>query len=266
MKHPSFQSLYFLLLLTTTGNVCAQDQQDPVVAKINNYELRMSDVNAQISKMPLGDQVSVRSDPEKFAESLVQEEVLFQYMLSNGFNEDPELRSELKTIAINHLIDKQVTQKLKVTDEEIQQFYDDNTSSIRGETVEVSHILTEHRDKCEAINEKLQQGGSFSALAQQYSIHQSSALNGGQLGSIMNHNGPLGFEPQLFDIPQNHYTIFESPEGCHIVVVTGRDTPPLPPIEKVEPALRNLLMRQKEIDALQALIGAANQQIKVIRP
>ena len=241
-------------------------QQDDTLAIINDYQLTMSDVNALIATMPLGDQVSIRSDPEKFAESLIQEEVLFQFALKDSEENDPALREELKELIVNHLIDKFVTQKVIVSDAEIEEFYDSNTSAIRGETVQVSHILTETKAECTALLERLDQGESFAELATQYSIHERSAQNGGELGSMMNHDGPLGFEQELFEIPQDQYTLYESSEGCHIVVITGRETPPLPPLENVEPGIRNLLAREKEIAALQTLIERAHNSIEVIRP
>ena len=241
-------------------------QEDETLAIINDYQLTMSDVNALISTMPLGDQVSIRSDPEKFAESLVQEEVLFQFALKDSFDGNPELREELKELIVNHLIDKYVTQKAIVSDTEIEEFYNSNTSAIRGETVQVSHILTETKEECTALLARLNEGESFTELATQYSIHERSAQNGGALGSMMNHDGPLGFEQELFEIPENQYTLYESSDGCHIVVITGRETPPLPPLENVEPGIRNLLMREKEIAALQLLIERAHSSIEVIRP
>jgi len=189
----------------------AYSQEDAVLAIINDFELRASDVNSQISTMPLGDQVTIR-------------------------------------------------------DAEIETYYENNTGAIRGETVQVSHILTETRDECDAILLRLQQGESFTELASQYSIHERSAVNGGELGSIMNHDGPLGFEQELFEIPQNQHTIFESDEGCHVVLITGSETPPLPPIENVAPALENLLKREKEIEALTKLFERAHDKIEVIRP
>jgi len=83
---------------------------------------------------------------------------------------------------------------------------------------------------------------------------------------MMNHDGPLGFEQELFEIPENEYTIYESSEGCHIVVITGRETPPLPPLENVKPGIENLLKREKEIEALQTLIERAHSSIEVVRP
>jgi len=266
MKHllPVIQR-WLLISLSAACTVATADD-DPVLAIINDYQLRASDISAQIAKMPLGDQVSVRSNTEKFAESLIQEEVLFQYVLNNGFNDEPELRSEVKTLAVNFLIKKYVTDKLDVTEAQIKSFYQNNTSAIRGETIQVSHILTATRNECEQILQRLANGSSFADLAKQHSIHQSSAERGGALGSMMNHDGPLGFEPRLFDIPQNQPTLFESDDGCHIMMVTGRDTPPLPTIDQVAPALEALLLREQEIDALQSLIESAHQSIKVIRP
>ena len=244
----------------------AMAQEDDTLAIINDYQLRMSDVNALIATMPLGDQVSIRADPEKFAESLIQEEVLFQFALKDSAENDLELREELKELIVNHLIDKFVTQKVVVSDAEIEEFYNSNTSAIRGETVQVSHILTETKEECTALYDRLEQGESFAELATQYSIHERSAANGGVLGSMMNHDGPLGFEQELFEIPENEYTIYESSEGCHIVVITGRETPPLPPLENVKPGIENLLKREKEIEALQTLIERAHSSIEVVRP
>jgi len=244
----------------------AMAQEDDTLAIINDYQLKMSDVNALISTLPLGDQVSIRSDPEKFAESLIQEEVLFQFALKDSSENDPELREELKELIVNHVIDKFVTQKVAVSDAEIEEFYDSNTSAIRGETVQVSHILTETKEECTALFARLEQGESFAELATQYSIHERSAANGGALGSMMNHDGPLGFEQELFEIPENEYKLYESSDGCHIVVITGRETPPLPPLENVKPGIENLLKREKEIEALQTLIERAHSSIEVIRP
>ncbi len=258
-------AVQLVLGLATFGNP-AMAQEDDTLAIINDYQLKMSDVNALISTLPLGDQVSIRSDPEKFAESLIQEEVLFQFALKDSSENDPELREELKELIVNHVIDKFVTQKVIVSDAEIEEFYNSNTGAIRGETVQVSHILTETKEECTALFARLEQGESFAELATQYSIHERSAANGGALGSMMNHDGPLGFEQELFEIPENEYRLFESEEGCHIVVITGSETPPLPPLENVKPGIENLLKREKEIAALQTLIERAHSSIEVIRP
>ena len=59
-------ALYTALYAGAVPAYAADD--DPVIAIINDYEITASDINEQIVQMPLGDQVSIRSDPEKFAE------------------------------------------------------------------------------------------------------------------------------------------------------------------------------------------------------
>ena len=244
----------------------AEQVADPILAIINGQTIKSSDISAQIARMPLGEQVSVRSNPAKFTESLIQEEVLFQFSMLDNFANEPELRDVVKTAAVNHLIEKYVTSKLDVSDEEILAYYEANTSAIRGETVQVSHILTETRSECESILQRLERGESFESLAKTYSLHENSAINGGLLGSMMNHEGPLGFEQELFNIAENTPTLFESEDGCHVMMVSNRETPPLPPIENVAPALEGVIRRGKEIDAVEALIERAHQEINVIRP
>jgi len=255
-----------LAAILCANTMLVQAQEDRVIAIINDYAIKDSDINSQIVQLPLGDQVSIRSNLAKFAESLIQEEVLFQSVLSSKFRDEKELRSEVKTLVVNHLIDKFVTQKVAVSKAEIEQFYNENTSVIRGETVQVSHILTETRDECVALKNRIDAGESFADLAKQYSVHERSAQNGGELGSMMDHAGPLGFERELFKIPENQVTIFESDDGCHAVRVYGRNTPPLPPLENVSPGIENLLKRELEIEALQALMERAHSSVTVIRP
>ncbi len=264
-KQKALLAVFSLALIFLSASASAQSD-DTVLAIINGVEIKASDINANIASLPLGDQVSIRSDPDKFAESLIQEEVLFQFALSQNFDNDLTLRESIKTTVVNHLIEKYVSSKLNITDEEIQAYYDENTSAIRGETVQISQILTATRAECEALMVKLDQGESFEELAREHSIHESSAANGGVLGSMMNHDGPLGFEQQLFNLEPNLPALFNSDEGCHIILVTGRQVPPLPPLEAVAPAIEGLMRREKEIAAVQALIERAHKHVDVVRP
>lgn len=250
---------------TATSNIDSTGENPPI-AIINDFVLTQEYIDGLIRQMALGEQVSIRADMEKFAESLIQEEVLFQFALANDFDQDESLRAEIKTLVVNRLIENHVTSKLTVTPEAIEQFYNENTGAIRGETVEVSQILTETREECGALKQQLADGAAFATLAEQYSIHERSASNGGVVGSIMNHDGPLGFEQQLFQLPQNEPTIFESEDGCHLIVVTDSETPPLPPLENVAPAIEGLLQRELEIEALQTLMDRAHSEVDVVRP
>lgn len=259
-------SAIVLLAFSLIALTASAQTNDAVLAIINGYEIKESDISDNIAGMSLGDQVAIRSNPDKFTESLIQEEVLFQFALTDNFDNDSALRESIKTTVVNHLIEKYVTSQMDVSDEEISDYFDNNTSAIRGETVQISHILTPTRAECEALLVRIDQGESFEELASVHSIHEQSAANGGTLGTMMNHDGPLGFEQQLFNLEINQPTLFDSEEGCHIMLVTGRETPPLPPLEAVAPAIEGLLRREKEIAAVQALIDRAHARVDVVRP
>jgi len=47
----------------------------------------------------------------RFVDSIVREEMLFQFMLAGDFAHDPALRGAVKTSVVNHLIKTRVTDK-----------------------------------------------------------------------------------------------------------------------------------------------------------
>ncbi|MEE8555362.1 MAG: hypothetical protein V3T00_05840, partial [bacterium] len=74
----------------------------------------MSAVYEQVEGLTLGDQIDVRDQLERFVDSMVQEEVLFQSVLTSDFQGDAELRSRIKTAILEHLIETRVTRRIRV--------------------------------------------------------------------------------------------------------------------------------------------------------
>ncbi len=71
-------------LMIATGGLSANafaDESDPVVASVDNVPIRLSYVYQHIEALSLGDQIDVREQLDRFTESVIQEEVLFQFAL-----------------------------------------------------------------------------------------------------------------------------------------------------------------------------------------
>lgn len=238
--------------------------QDPIVGKVNDHDIRLSYLYQKIESLPLGEQIDVRDQLSRFLESVIQEEVLFQSMLRTGFQDEPELREQVKAMVVEFLIEKYVAKRLKVTESDVEHYYRENTSVIRNETIRVRQILLSTRDACEALKAQIDSEATFMQLAERHSLHPS-AKAGGDLGRYMRHAGPLGFEEQWFDMAVHEMRIFESPEGCHLVRVVDRITPPLPPLEKVKERIRFILQRNQEISLLHTLIGERAQGMQIER-
>ena len=101
-------------------------ESDPVVARIAGKPIRLSYVYQHIEALPLGDQIDVRDQLDRFTESVIKQEILFQYALQQ-LDEDVEFREEIKTLVMSHLIEKQVKSRIDVSDKLVEAYYRDHS-------------------------------------------------------------------------------------------------------------------------------------------
>jgi hypothetical protein len=235
------------------------------VAKVNGYTLSADYVQSRIEQLPLGSQIDVRENKNQFIETLVTEEALFQSVLRQGLESDPALRDKVKSVVAEHLIETQVRAKIAVTPRDIEDYYQNNQQVIRGETVQVRHILLAQRAECDALLPSIDSLATFEALAAEHSLDKETGARGGVLGRVMNHNAWLGFEQQMFQMKEGELRVFDGPTGCHVVRAGARDIPSLPPLAAVSERIQSLIARQREIDLLQALIARIESQLPIER-
>lgn len=243
----------------------AAANDDEIIAVVNGYEVQQSYVYEQLEALPLGDQIEIRAQMSRFVDSIVREEVLFQFVLAAHFADDPELRESVKTVVVNHLIKSRVTDKILVTDKHVLDYYKANASVIRDEHVRASQILLKQHGECVTLQATIASDTEFATAAREQSLHRESADKAGDIGLYMNHNGPLGFESRFFEMQPGDMQVFDSADGCHLVRIMERVTPPLPPLEQVAARIRALLEQQQRSELLQALLSRASTKVQVER-
>jgi peptidyl-prolyl cis-trans isomerase D len=123
----------------------------------------------------------------------------------------------------------EIAQSLDVDDTELKQFYADNKDKFVGpEQRRASHILIEGNDadalaSIESIQQRLQQGEDFAALATESSQDPGSAAQGGDLGFFQRDVMEPAFEEAVFALEQ----VGEISEpvktefGYHLIKLTG---------------------------------------------
>ncbi len=252
-------------LTALTSNTRATEDDDPVLAVVNGHELRLSFVYEQIESMPLGDQLLLRQERDRFVESLIREEILFQSMLISDFASEPNLRDEVKRATVEHLIKRHVTDRIQVSEAALEAYYREHLSVIRGEEARASQILLDDPAHCEELRRSLNSMAEFETAARQWSKDRQSAARGGDLGAFMNHAGPYGFETQLFEMQPGETRVFESPSGCHVVMLTEKITPPAPTFAEVRARIHELLERQREAQLLTELLEQSERAVTVER-
>lgn len=146
---------------------------------------------------------------------------------------ESDLKSDFRrNLAIQQLIDKEVVNKITVSDEDAKKFYDENPDNFKQpELVKASHILVsvapdadqatkdEARKKIESIEKELKGGADFAELAKKNSQCPSSK-QGGDLGYFQRGQMVKPFEDAAFALKPGEVSgIVETRFGYHLIKV-----------------------------------------------
>ncbi|NIQ37894.1 MAG: peptidylprolyl isomerase [Proteobacteria bacterium] len=160
----------------------------------------------------------------------------FKSALSQMNLSEAEVESQIKReMVIQKLIDEQFADKITVSDDEIRTYYDSNPDLFRKpEEVRASHILikvdpgadesdkAEARKKIEKIQERLQKGEDFAALATEFS-EGPSGPRGGDLNYFKRGQMVKPFEDTAFELePDEVSGVVETRFGYHLIKVTDK--------------------------------------------
>jgi len=161
-------------------------------------------------------------------------------------------------MAIQELIDIEVSEKITVSDEESKSFYDKNPQLFeQPEQVKASHILikveagatdaqkAEARKKIMSVQQKVKNGEDFATLAKTYS-EGPSAPNGGDLGYFRRGQMVKPFEDAAFSLKINETSdIVETQFGYHLIKVVDKKPAKKMDYAEVKDQLNDHLKKQK---------------------
>jgi peptidyl-prolyl cis-trans isomerase C len=217
-----------------------QQIPDAQMAKVENSILDTLIVDELLFQESKKKEIKVK--PETVTEQLMTvkkrfpSEAEFSKILEENNMTESKLRENIKRgMAIQQLLDKEVNQKVKITDEEGKTFYDTNPQFfLQPERVKASHILikvdegaseekkAEARKKIEDIQQKVRKGEDFAALAKTYS-EGPSAPKGGDLDYFGRGQMVKPFEDVAFSLKPNETSeIVETRFGYHLIKVVDK--------------------------------------------
>jgi len=165
-----------------------------------------------------------------------------------------------KEIIVNNLIENEIVPKVKVSDEEIQKFYNENKERYfsKPEQVRASHILIgvdqkadaeakqKAREKAEAVLKEVKEGKKeFAELAKSNSTCPSKD-QGGDLGPFGKGQMVKPFEDAAFALKQGETSgIVETQFGYHIIKLTERKAAENVSLDEAKPKIAEYLKGQK---------------------
>jgi len=201
----------------------------------------------------------------------------FESMLAQS-STTPEIyrNAMIQMDLINGMIKKDIEPTIKVSDAEIQKFYDDNPSYFaKPEEVKAAHILikvpqnatpeqkAEAKKKAEALQKRAAKGEDFATLAKENS-EGPSAKNGGELGFFAKQQMVKPFADAAFALkPGQISDVVETRFGYHVIKVEDKKASSTVPLSEVKDRIRDSLQKKKVGEAMRAILQKLQKEAKI---
>ena len=227
-----------------------QQEAEKLGAKVTDKDIdaRLDQIKKQYYGNPPGQKQATPAQMDKRYQQALKQQ---------GFT-DKEVRAGIKLQLIREKVFEKVTADVKVSDDEIQKYYDKNKKQYetpaQPESRDARHILVKKKALADRLYAQLKASpGKFAQLAGKYSIDTSSAQNGGKLAPGVVVKGRLvpEFEKVVFSIKAHVISKpVHSKDGWHIIEALGPVKPGTPakptPLAQVKEAIRQQLLSQKK--------------------
>ncbi len=208
-----------------------------------------------------GIEVDVAAIDERFTgiKKRFSEEGSFEKMLEEMHLTEETLKVQLRQgIAIQKLIDREVTGLIEISEKEAKDYYDKNPDLFKQpEKIQARHILIkvepagDEAKKAGALKEikkiqrELKEGGDFAELAKKYSQCPSSA-DGGNLGDFARGQMVKPFEDAAFSLKKGEISgIVETDFGYHLIQGGDRTPEIISDYKVIKDKLTSYLKRMK---------------------
>jgi hypothetical protein len=208
---------------------------------------------------------------------IVRRYMLYQEALDRGLDKKEDVAKDIEYAKINVLVSKLMSdelEKVEVSDQEVEDFYNKNKDSElfrEPEQRKVLEIVTNTEDEAKQVNIQLLQGGDFAALSKQFS-KSPKAQEGGDLGFLTYEYDParrirfdkfyeVAFAPTLE--AGGISNIFKGPDGFYIVKIESIKKSEVKALSDIREALKNLLLLDKQKGILADMVKKLQGEIKV---
>jgi parvulin-like peptidyl-prolyl isomerase len=211
------------------------------------FEIKADELEVEVTDKQVGDRLAqikkqyFQGSDKKYREQLKQQ----------GLSEE-SVKRDIRAQLVQEGIFKKVTEDIKITDKEIQDYYNKNKTQYgTPEQREVRHILVPTKKQADDIYQQLQDGGNFAALAKKFSKDPASASQGGKL-TIARGQTVAPFDHTAFLLKEGQVSRpVKTQYGFHIIEPVGEIKPAeTTALSKVKESIRQQLLQTKRNEAM----------------
>jgi foldase protein PrsA len=163
------------------------------------------------------------------------------------------------------ILKKAVSSQVKVSDSDVKAFYDKNHATFdKPEQVRARHILVADQNKAKEVLAKLKSGGSWDALAKQYSTDPSTKDKGGELGFFGRGQMVPQFQDAAFGAKVDQIVgPVKSPFGYHVIQVEEKKPATKATYASVQKQIRDQLTSQQQSQQIPAFLQQLRTTAKI---
>ena len=236
------------------------NEQNPVVARVNGYDIRWAAVTASADDLPPRYRDQLESVFPALLDRLVDIRLLADSAREQGLLDDTEVQERMvrleDRVLSNVLLERHLAEQ--VTTAAVRKQYDAMVNLRRSNLeVRARHILVESEEEAVAIIAQLDEGAIFPSLARDYSIGPSGE-RGGDLGYFFSRRMDPDFAAALNALEPGSYTTspVETEFGWHIILLVDRRDDDIPSFIDMQDQLREELKKE----AIAQLVGSLRQR------
>ncbi len=204
---------------------------------------------------------------------------------------DNQLRIDIADqIVLQELFKREVDNKITVSDQEVQDFYNQNQAQFRttepsyhvrviavsstpGQVNNLKHDKAQNaqqaKQKLAKIEKLLKSGQSFSSVAEQYSEDPNSASSGGDMGIItqsqlMQHTTPAPLRDAVLALKPGGVSAPVQNKGAYYIVkLVDKEAPGQQPLSAVKDRIQQMLKNAREQMVKSAFIAVVRDNARV---
>lgn len=254
-------------LATPSLSSWADDKPDPVVAKIGNDVIHLSEVTAVANSLPpQARQLPPDQLLPKVLDQMVDTQVLALEARKQGVDKDPVVQRTLHEVMERALVSAYLEKEVgpQVTDAAVKARFDKDVGSQPPvQEVHARHILVDDEATAKKIIAELKKGADFATLSKQYSKDSAAVEQGGDLGYFKATDMVPAFSAAAFALKDNEISPVpvHTQFGWHVIQTLDHRTAAPPTFEQSRDQLRQKMIQE----AVHKVLAQAEADVTVQR-
>jgi len=230
---------------------------ETILASFGEQTITLGEFNKLWEQVP--EEYKLQLDKSMVLDQMISEKLLIQEAKDMGLEEDKDILEHIKKmteqILVQALIEREILDKVKVNDEEVSEYYEQNKDSFtEKEQVHLYNILLETEKEAQDILEQLTAGADFSEIAIEKSTGPSAA-QGGDLGYLSKGTIIPEIEEVIFALEVEELSeVVKTDFGFHILKITEKKPETVKTLEEVKEDIIQTLLPAKQKEAFENLL------------